>query len=393
MGMAGALSCSGKAINELGSVSRAGNAGAISGDAGARESAGAPSVNAGTAGGSPRAGSANDAGAAGSDEPDLHLECPTCELMVERSDIRGVATDERRVYWVEHGTTDSLGNYLDDGRLLARDLLGGPIDVLADGLPGPESVAVSNEYAYLFVTQVASAGLPNAVVRVPLSGGAAQVITELPNEDYAGYDVFAKGDGCEYFVWGAVLYRIAETATPTVESVLTPSKMLRVVSDDTSLYFGDNAFIGDAPAIWVLPFSGGEATKIGSAELHEPMLVSGEYLYGQAYSDLHGADQSYYLARMPRAGGAWKRVAKLSTEGASTYHLAIDGDRFFIDQLGTSQLLLQLSLSNATKRTVLARQGRGDLGPGIRWRTWAYSPEGLFLATASGLYRVAVPQP
>jgi len=196
-----------------------------------------------------------------------------------------------------------------------------------------------------------------------------------------GFNTFAKGQGYEYFTWGGELSRIAENAAPIVESVVVSGLIYRVFSDDSSLYFGAD------DGVWGTTFGSSKYAKLADAPLRDVMLVSGDYLYAQEYPDAHGSDKSFYLTRLPKGGGAWQRIAKISDEFFSSSQFAIDGDQYFIDQaVGGERLLVQTSISDASKRTVLARQRVGSFGP--IWFAWSYSPAGIFLATSAGLYQI-----
>jgi hypothetical protein len=157
--LAGAFSCSGKALNEVGDLSSAGQVGSALG--GAQSSGGAVEVagnvsddsaggriahggsvgtEAGGGGGGvlpPQAGAGGEAG-----QPEYG--CAGCTLVATGQDIRGAATNDQKVLWTDYGTSDELGNYEGNGRLLERSLDGGATSVLASSLGGPEAVALSS---------------------------------------------------------------------------------------------------------------------------------------------------------------------------------------------------------------------------------------------------------
>jgi hypothetical protein len=299
-------------------------------------------------------------------------------------DVRGIAANDQAVFWVDYGTSDALGNYENNGRLLSRSLADGATSVIADSLPGPERVSLSSQYAYLFVDQRSGANMLG-VVRVPLGGGAVKPVQSLAADDrYATYQAFASAPGYEYWNWAGAVYRIAEADNATVEPFVGARDILHVFADDTLVYFQD------LKGLWTVPLAGGAPTELSSATSPagslaiDVQLLNGDYLYGLEYGS-HA-----YLTRMPKLGGAWKRIAATSTAWSQ---LAVDGDRYFSDKAtATKRQIVQGSLTTPTTQTVLASETYGG-NAYWTWNAWTLSSVGIFLADPTGLYLTPTASP
>jgi hypothetical protein len=382
----GAAACSGTRLNEVGEVNTAsaGSGGSL------RNTGGAASTLGGAAG-----SVGNTAGTAGRVDPDVGgegggpdndtLDCPTCVVVAASQDVRGVAANDEKVLWVDYGTSDDLGNYNGNGRLLSRNLAGGETTVLADSLPGPESVSLSDQYAYLFVDRQGGLDHSLGVVRVPLAGGVAQPVQSLDAADWSTYRVFAFASGYEYWNWGGAVYRVAEAGDAPVETFVAARGVLRILTDDTLVYYQD------ATGIWTVPVTGGDATKLSSAGDSASVdiaLLNGSYLYAQETSKTASVSDSY-LTRMPRVGGTWTRIA-VSPNYLTWSQLAVDGDEYFIDEpTKTQRQIQQGSLMTPATRTTLA----AERAPSAFWKAWTLSSVGVFLADSSGLYLTPVVAP
>jgi hypothetical protein len=386
-----ASACSGTKLNDVGDVNA--GAGGAPGAGGSHDVGGAMSPvggRGGTSGGeggfsgsrniqSPIGGDGgegpigvSDAGASGA--ADAPIDCPTCTLVGSDEDIRGIATDDQKVYWIDYGTNDQLGNYNSDGRLLARDLSGGSTATLNGSLPGPIAVSVSSKYVYVFVDQRTQPSHALGVMRVPLAGGAAQDIQGLEGATYSTYRVFTSAPGYEYWNWGGAVYRIAETDGATVETFLTARGVLDIQADDTLLYYQD------ATGVWTVPFAGGDPTPLVSTTGQAMTSLSGDYIYGV---------DSRYLTRVPKIGGAWKRFVDLMN--ASVDHFVVDGDSYvvatwlFEPNYGLREIA-QGSLNNLAPPVVLASEPFG--GGNAAFNGWANSSVGVFVADSNGIYLV-----
>ncbi len=394
-----AFACSGRNLNDVGELNSAGGAGASgaahtssggASGAGGRVGGGAsgasgnhggtPGVSGGGSGGEPEAGAGGEGGDNGVANPlpkDGSLVCATCQTIALAKDIRGAATNDQKVFWIEYGTNDHFGNYNNDGRLLARDLVGGATSVLADTLPGPEAVAVSGKYVYLAADQGVGAD-HFQVVRVPLVGGAAEVVHTPPsNNGWSTWEVFAFGAGSELWTWGGAVYRLDDTSTAPPETFVA-SGVAAISADATALYYSV-PFDFQTSSVWSKPLAGGEPVQLNKVAFGAQ--VEAGFLYGEDGS---------FLTRMPIAGGAWKRVGR-----GFDAHLAIDGDAYFTDlpnygaNNAGARRIMQESFSTFATNVALASEAMAEAdGQGPYWKAFAHSRLGIFFADARGLYLV-----
>ncbi|HYQ02211.1 MAG TPA: hypothetical protein VER96_26230 [Polyangiaceae bacterium] len=331
-------------------------------------------------------GSAAEAGAAGAgDQPTLN--CPNCTL-ITKTDVRGVASNAQKVFWIEYGTVNPNDfSHLGDGRLLARDLDGGEPIVLATSLAGPEWLALSDAYVYVFIDRRGLDNYRGGILRIPIGGGAAELVQELPNGNPI-LQPFATTPDYEYWVFSGTVYRIAQSGGATVETFSTHSARSMYV-DNTRLYFNDLS------NTWAVPLAGGAEIPLSAVHVNV-MQLEGDYLYGIETPE-HGQSGGVYLSRMPKAGGDWTHLASGQTDWAQ---LSFAGDYYFMDQPGNGdrQILRGLVSDSTAPRVVLASEpvelhsGRMPQMPETRWNCWQLSRVGIFLSDYHGLYLMpAVP--
>lgn len=94
------------------------------------------------------------------------------------ADIRDVAADAERIYWIEYGTLEVTGRHRGDGVLRARPLDGGAAETLVTGLNGPRFLSVTSTHAFISLgADRAADGTPRvSFVRVSLTGGPIEVL-------------------------------------------------------------------------------------------------------------------------------------------------------------------------------------------------------------------------
>lgn len=380
--------CSGKLQNvgdiDSGAGGQAGTSGSHSVGGGAGE-APEPTGN----GGSPEAPSIDS------------VECQGCELIAEGTTIRDVATDAERVYWVEYGTFDDLGNYEENGRLMAAPLAGGQPVVLADGLGGPTGVETSSSYIYVAVERPPGK-LGGSLLRIPIGGGTADEIGDLPTEDFGSVFVFdwmersfVVHEGTAYWLSGYFIYKLPESEAgpgPQVDLMLGPREPEAIFGDASNLYV---SMIG----IWKLPYAGPDAlveTPVrDQTSLYSSFSTDGEYVYALDSSKASTASLTpSYLIRTPLDAAAWKRVAQYP---GKTTHLVLDGSDYFVDpgvfvgdeRVGCS--IVQGKLGDAKAKTTLVSLPSSYLetSEGNCMVPWATSANSVYVANAGSLYRVA----
>lgn len=315
---------------------------------------------------------ADDSGPVGGNspysEPDNEPD-PVGSVVYEASStIFAVAADATTLYWVEYGTTDELGNYNNDGRLVARDFDSSEVRVVANELPGAVGVALTSEHAYVSVDQYYDDGPRNALMRVALTGGTPEaVLVRTNDQDYASSVVcetcFVNDDDTGYFLYEDKVYRITPTAS--VAEVFTDIAGDSLAAGDESLYVANSS---NANGVWTIPYATGIADRL-TTQPRGNIVISGDDLYG-----VENANVSVYLSRMPLSGGSWVRLAPKRTNAYSWALQELDG--LFFQELthgnGPWQVL-QGRLDDVAGAAIAL-----DLPSPERTRIWIGTHEGIF---------------
>jgi hypothetical protein len=288
-----AAACGGKGVTNVGELNSPGGAG-------------------GSAGSGQGSTAGNAAGGAGQAQiGEVFYEGPT--------DIRAIAANSTTLYWVEYGREDSLGNFQNDGRLLARDFDSEDVRVLADDLPGAYGVAVTGKHAYIYVDQYLEDGGPrDALVRRALAGADYELVRVLRSSGNGSCGCLVSVDGAAYFGDDDSIFRVSdEDPTPTL---FLEQAAFSMAVDETTLFYST-----EEKDIWQAPLTTGVASRL-STQNRRSLQTSGAYLYG--IEDLTAA--GLFLTRMPKAGGSWERLAPRHDADYS-WSLQIADDLFFHD--------------------------------------------------------------
>jgi hypothetical protein len=328
--------------------------------------------------------------------PIEELECETCELVAEGTDVREIRATESSVYWVEYGTFDDLGNYEGNGRLVAAPQAGGEPTAIATDLQAPIGLKVGEDYAYVLVEHSSAPKGETQLMRVPLAGGGAEIVEvvdqdlgALSNRDrvFDWFDrYFVSADAVAYWVEFASILRQTEASEGPFDVLYRfdgPNGAIHAMAGDESLLY----FI-DADGLKTLPYSGGTPTLLRAFEslqlspTYYQLSVSGDYIY---------AHDGSYVVRMPKTGGVWKRLAELWPA-----HLRVDGASFFTDPAALAKghtvgcSLVQTSLDDPSIMTTLARSpmwyAEGEAWS--YWRAWDVGQTSVYFAWENQLYRV-----
>jgi hypothetical protein len=128
---------------------------------------------------------------------------------------------------------------------------------------------------------------------------------------------------------------------------------------------------GDATKLANYP--GGLSNNPGSL-----LQLQGDYVYGIEKVDFGGPA---YLTRMPKAGGAWKRVAD-AHNGTTWVNIALDGDHYLVDEQ-TDDLRWIFRSTLTAPNTTLAWEA---FSRSPAWSGWAVTRVGIFFANSGALY-------
>ena len=296
-------------------------------------------------------------------EPDNEPDPAGTVVYEASSTIFAVAADETTLYWVEYGTTDELGNYNNDGRLLARDFDSEDERVIADELPGAVSVELTSEHAYVAVDQYYDGGPRNALLRVALTGSTPEaVLVQQGGQDYATSLVceacFVHDGDTGYFAYDSKIYRITPTANAAEVFADLPGNWL--AAGNERLYVSNKG-------VWAIPYATGTPSQLTTSR-RTHIAVNGSYLYG-----VENDVDVVYLARMPLSGGNWVRRAP-ERDGLSFRLQELDG-LFFQDIVPASGnwQVLQGHLDNPTGAVVALELPRLEFR-----RDWVGTHSGIF---------------
>ena len=335
---------------------------------------------------------------AGGEMQTPEFKCETCEVVAAAPDIRAIATGSERVFWVEYGSYDGLGNYQDDGRLMSLAFAGGEPTIVAEGLQGPVEVEVSDDFAYVILEQSSAAAGAIELARVPLDTGDVEVLQAVP--DY-GYDdqlrenvvdwfhrYFVAESGFAFWANGNAVYRLAEGAVTPPEKFLDTEQLFSLVGDDAQLY------LYDVEGFKSVPYTGGQPTLIRAfytapgIPAYYGLSVVGDYIYGYEWHE------PAFISRMPKLGGVWKHLVEIDSPPSQ---LVIDGDEYFDDRapyLGQGvweNSLRRGNLSSDSPSVILATSPLWDQGDAYNnsyWRAWDVAPTAVYFGWEGQLYRI-----
>jgi len=303
------IGCGGSSeIHSLGNLPAAGGASVTSSSI---------STSSGGAVGSDSTTSNSSSGSAGTAElPDCSQAPEDGCQFAEGHDIRAIAADETRLYWVEYGTEDELGNPRYDGKIMAQDFDGGPPEQVGGDLAAPVGLALSESYFYVDAErwQDENGGEQRALIRLPRAGGSAELVQaglspKDPDGTKCHYPCFAATPDFGYFYHRGGVHRVSEepgAAASELWGEVTENGFVASTSDDTvyfnlpSLRFQRLLFGAEAPE-QLLP------TLVSSMEWDADTLYWLEY-----------ADDTLYLVRWQPGNGSPRRVAAVENAPVSS---------------------------------------------------------------------------
>jgi hypothetical protein len=296
------------------------------------------------------------------------------------TDVRGLAANATTLFWVEYGSVDSLGNFQNDGRLLARDFDSEDVRVLADDLPGAVNVAVTAAHAYVYVDQYLEAGGPrDALVRMTLAGADYALVqldvTPQNASDVVCHRCLVSVGGTAYFVHDDSILRVSEEDPKP--ALFVERAALSMTVDETTLY------LVEGTGTWQVPLATGIASQV-SPQRRASLQSSGAYLYGlDIVEAVH--EESVFLARMPKDGdGGWERLAPRH-DARYSWQLQLVDDLFFHDlhlQDERWQVAQGKLNETAAAQVVLELPAAGSR------RAWVGTAAGVFWNDATRIRRV-----
>jgi hypothetical protein len=290
--------------------------------------------------------------------------------------VQGLAADESRVYWVEYGTRDSLGNYTNDGALKAYD--GKTIMTLSSNLRGPLALGLTSSHVYVYLDGAPLLGttLKRQLVRVPLAGGEPELIQD-------GVDpITFVGVGDRAF-WGGLgtIYSVTADANASPAAFQTDvSYPTALTADATDIYYIDEEGLG---TIESAPIAGGPPVSTGAHVI--PFFVKGDSIYGFDGTD---GQSDVVLDQVPKVGGTVQRVRAL---GAAGYRaVQVVGERYFWDQYTEGASAGELGILSASfdPSSPIVRVFRAPVPPSFASQraAWVVTTTTVYWTDGSAIY-------
>jgi hypothetical protein len=258
-----------------------------------------------------------------------------------------MSTDNTKLYWLQYGTRDPLGNYQGDGALMAMDLATEERTPLLSHLPGPIAFGFTTTHVFVFVDGGGLIGsyVHARLLRFPLQGGEGTLIQDGSPPLSMDTQAFV-GAGAQAFWAGASgLYSLSGVdTTPSVfHSSAFPDGP--VAADSANLYFWASGSLQRAP------LTGGAAIDLALEQ--RPAALNGDFIYG-----LESSDGGTLLTRAAKSNGAWQRIRAL---GGVQWHdtppsgyartLKMVGDRYFWAQYSPTSVISTASLADSLAPT------------------------------------------
>jgi hypothetical protein len=336
-----------------------------------------------------------------SGEPDSCGEPGECPFTVA-NDVRGLAADPSRLYWIEYGTQDEFQNYL-GGKLRAQVFTASEADDIAEELERPVALYLAGGFAYLMLEPEGN-GAPYRLARVPLTGGDLQIVNAGAVEAgmmWSFQPVVSSGAG-DFYAYRGTIHRVAPGAEALSEVFLEGYRATQLAADETHLYFShahDENGRSDAQTIYRIPLEGGAPDAVLSVN-DEAVRTAGffpraEQFYGfQIVHEGEDADDNPiyvgYLASAPNELGT--SFTRFASFGRFTTAFSMVGERFYTFNLqyeaDATQRFETGTLSAPSDTQVLARAAHLSSG-----KPWVGSSVGLFWVREDGNHIDFAPLP
>jgi hypothetical protein len=310
----------------------------------------------------------------------------TCELLV--SGINNVKHllpgDDNYLYWVEYGTSDSLGNPDSDGAILRIPNAGGEAEIVVDGLVQPWRLYLDATNFYWLsgcyepeaIGPSCSYGAGYTLWTMPRDGSGEPVVKAsglnvgLDNPLVLGADRFywvendSSGEQVISTIWSFTKdpsFESSPRETPFLEMPHVQGPVSLIGVDESGVYY-------ETGSSWIrrMTVGGLEETLIECCGYNG--TLAGDYMLYITDSPSGGTDM---VAKVPKAGG---EVTNLTQEGGDgpvpPRNLLADSTNVYsVWGLGTSSPCLELEGSTCDNRweITVSPLDPGYLGGSINW--------------------------
>ena len=344
-------------------------------------------------------------------------DCQTSEgVCVVRPDVSGgarygypivaLAADDSRLYWLDYGTNEGSGGgggtYQHDGALLAYSFADRRTATIASGLDGPVQLAITTTHAYLS-TYSDWPDDRSRVLRVPLTGGNAELVQEAPFSGPQDY-VFATAGSQAFWSDAVALYSMTEAPDAIPTLLTSPDREagpVRVAaSDGLDVFYW--VFAEGRTPLRRTPIGNFAPTDVGvELPVSAGLALHGEgfYTLTRAVPDMNPLQaRGIMLSRAAKSGGEFKTIRSLG-DGVA-WSLQSFSDRYFFETSVTtgqkdsdgfdiigSRVLMASFDDNAAPIRLLERPLDGA------WREvrWVPTAHDLFWTDGKTLYQHPLP--
>ncbi len=244
--------------------------------------------------------------------------------------IAHLAANGERVFWIEYGTFDAFGNYLQNGALKSKPLAGGPTTTHSSSLAGPTALWVTAGHAFVHLDRWPGPGVvETAFVRVALADGTKVLLVR------SGLPEVVAGSDRAYWPAGPHIRSIRDDESePTI--IYTAPEPAQwtwgFVLGDEHLHFGEGFYANGTSLMRRIPIVGGPAETI---DIGDPwhFFVTSDERYVFIESDGPENDRKLYLVSLT-AGSIPTRVAWLQDlpPGRSFRFMTAFDDRFLVEE-------------------------------------------------------------
>ena len=250
------------------------------------------------------------------------------------SGVTGMSTDNTKLYWLEYGSRDALGNYQGDGVLMAMDLATEERAPLLSHLPGPIAFGLTTTHVFVFVDGggLIGSSVHAQLLRFPLQGGEATVIQDGSPPLSTDTQAFVSSGDQAFWAGASGLYSLSGSST-------TPSVLSSAMWAEPAVADSETLFFSVIDSLLRAPLTGGAATPL-SLEAR-PIALNGDFIYG-----LESADGGTLLTRAAKSNGAWQRIRALGDGNART--MKMTGDRYFWAWYPYNQYTVTSAISTAS---------------------------------------------
>ncbi|HYP98658.1 MAG TPA: hypothetical protein VER96_08290 [Polyangiaceae bacterium] len=297
----------------------------------------------------------------------------------DKTGVTAMTASDSRVYWVEYGTRDALGNYQHDGALLAYSPDDGTTTVVASGLEGPTDVAITTTHAYVYVDGARPSGtfIRAQLLRVPLAGGNAELVQDgaIPASFAAdGSRAFWSTD---YTLPNQNIYSMTSDSN-AVPTTFVAGDAFKLAIDGSDLYYKVGSGLMRTPTANAAPVA--VNVSVGEYVLHDDSIYTLESVNG-----------GLMLSLAPKTGGETTRVRALGY----SYPLKLRrlGDRYFVESQPTGspsqRQLLTASFVGTDPPVRLIGPSRGWAGD----RLWAATATTLYWSEGRAVYKQPLTTP